>query len=1148
MVFSYPNMPAARGWRYAGAVAAIALAALARMMLNPFLGSQLPFVTFLLAVLFAAWWGGAGPGILAAVLGGLAADYFFVAPEHTFAVKGAPQLLGLLFYFVIAAASVALIRAEQRARERSEREAAQRRSAEESEARQRRRFQQTLAGIGDAVISTDRTGQIEFLNAVAEALTGWSAEDAAGRPLASVFRIVDADTGAPIESPVAGVLRRGATVGLGNHALLIRKDGSRIPIDDSAAPIRDETGAVTGAVLVFRDITRRDKAERERDAALAETRSILESIGDAFIAMDAEFRLMYVNAEAERVLGRKRDEMLGRTLWLLFPGAAGTSVEQEYRRCIQDRVAVELQYLYAPWSRWFEIRAYPRTDAGITLYFRDITGRRRVEEQVAALNRDLARRIREFETLLEVIPIGIGVAAEPDCRLVRPNPALERMLAAGPAPCRLLVDGAEDPNLLPMQTAAREGREIRDVQVEAAFADGSVRTLLAYAAPLFDEQHKTRGAIGAFVDFTDQKRIMAELHEASQRLRFHFENTPLGVVEWNPDFKIVAWNREAERIFGWDAIEVLGCRIDSFRLVHEDDLPGVRALMEEMIAGRRSRNVNANRNYRKDGSLIECEWYNSVLLDAAGKLKSVLSVVVDVTERNRAEQVLRESESKLRTLVEAASQGILAVNPEARIVLVNARTEEMFGYSREELLGQPLELVVPERFRSAHDREVAEYMVHPRTRPMGAGLRLFGRRKDGSEFPVEISLSHVEQQGTRITLALVTDITDRERLEQQVRQTQKLESLGVLAGGVAHDFNNLLTGIMGNASLALEAAPAWDPNRGTLEAIIRACESAAHLTRQLLAYAGKGQFAAGPVDLSAVAADLAGLLRRSISKLVRIELNLASGLPAVEADTGQMNQLVMNLILNAAEAIGDDSEGTVQVRTGMQELHAGSEWTGYDGRPLAPGTYVCLEVTDDGCGMDAQTQARIFDPFFTTKFMGRGLGLAAVHGILRSHRGGIRVESEPGRGSRFTVLLPAARTAAEPRSVAAAAAPARRTGTVLVVDDEEIVRSTAKSMLERHGYEVVLAANGVEAVEAVRREPAIAAVLLDWTMPVMGGEQAAEQILSLRPEMPVVVTTGFSYSEAVERFAGIGVASFVQKPFTAASLARELDSALHTRR
>ncbi len=521
--------------------------------------------------------------------------------------------------------------------------------------------------------------------------------------------------------------------------------------------------------------------------------------------------------------------------------------------------------------------------------------------------------------------------------------------------------------------------------------------------------------------------------------------------------------------------------------------------------------------------------------------RSFNQMLATLAQRDAA---LRRSEAQFRTLIENSGDGIFITDPEGVYVEVNASGERMIGWKREELVGQQIAAILAPEEQVRIAPELARLMTGE---TVVSEWQL--QRKDGSTFPGEISSKRLPDGRL---LGVLRDIAgrkraaaDQEQLERKLQDTQKLESLGVLAGGIAHDFSNLLTGILGNASLAAMELPVGSPVQAYIDQISKASLRAADLCKQMLAYSGKGRFVVQRLQLNKLVEETTQLLQLSISKQAVLRFNLYPTLPVIEADGTQIRQVVMNLVINASEAIGSKS-GVISVTTGLTRV----DRTYLGGTLLAPelpeGTYVHLEVSDSGTGMTPETQAKIFEPFFTTKFTGRGLGLAAVLGIVRGHKGAIKIYSEPGRGTTFKLLFPCA-TGDEELGAADGIAKDlwRGHGCVLVVDDDESVRSTASAMLRKLGFEAALARDGREAVSAFRAEPdRFALVLMDLTMPHLDGEQAFAELRRIRPNARVVLMSGFNQHEAVSRFTGKGLASFLQKPFQVESLSATLQGAL----
>jgi PAS domain S-box-containing protein len=484
-----------------------------------------------------------------------------------------------------------------------------------------------------------------------------------------------------------------------------------------------------------------------------------------------------------------------------------------------------------------------------------------------------------------------------------------------------------------------------------------------------------------------------------------------------------------------------------------------------------------------------------------------------ILRRRRAEAERAEMADSLQLLLESTAEGVCGEDREGRCVFVNRAALEMLRCSREDLLGRDLHAAIhhtrPDG--SPYPAEACPINFVRRTGEPRRGRDETLFRADGTSFPIEFSARPIRRDGrSEGTVLTFTDITERKRTEQDLLQSARLESLGVLAGGIARDCNNLLTGILGRTNLVLESLAAGDPNRSRLGEVVAAGGRAAELTRQMLAFAGKEQAAIEPMDLSKAIEDVGELLAAALPKPARLKLALSRQLVPIEADRRQIQQLIVNLAINASEAIGE-RDGVVTIETGMRDLPDGA--AGEPGRCV----YACVQVA--GAGMREQTD---------------GLGLAAARGIARAHRGAIRVERTPGKGSRFEVLLPATTRVFH---MPAAQIEARAAQTVLVVDDEEVVRQAASSVLERRGYRVLLAENGQQAVDIFReRASEIAAVLLDLTMPVMGGEEAVRQMHAIRHDIPILLSSGHAEEATARRFSRSRVAGYLRKPYTAKTL------------
>ncbi len=1091
--------------------------------------------------------------------------------------------------FAAARDITALRRAEQALKEANE--ALERRVAERTAqlAQSEELLRAVTENTEDAVYVKDRQSRWLMANPALLRIVGKPAEQVLGKSDGEIYE--DPAIGEAIVANDRKVLESEQPAAMEETAQTPR--GLRVFLS-TKAPRRDGEGRVIGLVGISRDITERKEAEaalrrsHERFRLLSDVSGRLlaaehpQAIVDELCAhvmahLDCQVFFNFVVDPARGRLhlnacaGIPADEAR-QIEWLDYGIAVCGCVAQAGVRI----VAEDIQHTSDPRTdmvRAFGVQAYACHPllAGAevigTLSF-GATNRPRFAPDELALMKTVAdqvaiamERIRakealreseaQFRAIFEVASVGIVQADPRDGRILRCNDKYREITGLGEAELlgrsftELTHPEDRERDWQIFSRAARD--ETPDYRNEKRYRrrDGSTVWVRINASFIRDAAGEAVRTVAVVEDVTERKRDEEAIEEGRRSLQREKEilqavmngarNSHL--VYLDRDFDFVRVNETYARSCGYAPDEMVGK--NHFALYpHEEN--------EAIFTRVRDTGVPAEYHDRPfvfpdqpERGITYWDWTLNPMAGPDGRVQGLVFSLVETTERVRAEAALRESEERYRSLVELSPEAVL-VHQDGRVVYANPAAQRLFAAEGpERLLGCPLlDLVHPD------DRGT----VTARVQSILGGQRAPAReirllRLDGQPLISETTGAPVEFRGRPAVQVIARDATERRRLEERIAKAQKLEAIGLLAGGVAHDFNNLLVGVIGNASLAQEMLPPGSSALPLMERIVRTGEQAAHLTRQLLAYAGKGQIVMEPVDLSQLVRESAELLRSSIPNKILLRMDLAEDLPAVRADRGQAHQVFMNLALNASEAIGS-GPGLISVRTSVLTLDEGA-LAGTTGAEVGPGEYVCLEVTDNGGGMDDETLARIFDPFFTTKFLGRGLGLAAVSGIVRSHGGAIRVESEPGRGSRFTVLLPALRGEAPAAAGAPRPGERRGTGTILLVDDEEIVLETAKVALERRGYDVLVASSGPQAVKVYRRESArVDLVILDLSMPGMGGEEVLPELLRIRSDARVVVSSGYSQDEAMKHFHGLRATGFIQKPYTAGGLAAEVGRVL----
>jgi PAS domain S-box-containing protein len=656
---------------------------------------------------------------------------------------------------------------------------------------------------------------------------------------------------------------------------------------------------------------------------------------------------------------------------------------------------------------------------------------------------------------------------------------------------------------------------------------------LAAAIPLatlqviarMDTGQRTQGEI---------KAAQAARELADQRFRWLAAHTHDVVAEIGRDGRVV-WVSESSRAYaGVDPADIVGRNAEEVArryeiAPHTRPSPGPGAKPVEVRVQARS----------PEG---EQRWLDTQLVAGPGLEQAdghFLVVARDVTDNVRAEHEIRASEARFRTFSLLGADYCFSADGELGSGVQNwitGRLEEISGYSHEELQQKGFD-----GFMHPDDIEAGRERVLRLIRAGGTSSHEFRLLTKSGETRFISERLLIERDGPRFRIyGAARDITEQRQLEQAVGRAQKLESLGLLAGGIAHDFNNLLMAIAGNAELGLESLAPDSASRPHLEAAIEAVEQAALLTEQLLAYAGRRSVTRAPVDLSERVHSVSILLGTGSTRGVDLLLDLDPELPTVLADPGGLQQLIMNLLLNAIEAC--DAGGQVRVSTRHPDGLDGTAGRWNVGHHETEIAYVSLEVTDNGAGMSAETLEHVFDPFFTTKAAGRGLGLAAAAGIVRSLGGGLQVESKPGDGTTFTVYLPASDRPARTKTKAPETAP-RATGRVLVVDDDDRVRKVAAAMLRRLGYEVETAEDGPTAVRAFQ-DGHFDAVLLDAVMPGMSGAETFDALRAIRPDATVLMASGFDRESVVGDLLERGLAGFLAKPFRSDELSERMTALL----
>jgi PAS domain S-box-containing protein len=944
------------------------------------------------------------------------------------------------------------------------------------------------------------------------------------------------------------------------EGMILHKDGRRIPVEVSPSHFVAPDGRRI-LISVFRDISERLAAREVLRQSERVYRAIGESIDYGVWVCAPDGRNTYASESFLKLVGQTQEEY-SNSGWanVLHPDDAERTIAG-WKECVRTEGRWDIEHRFRGVDgEWHPIlsRGGPVRDeegritcwAGINL---DVSRLKRTEESLRESEAQARAQTIERQALMDAVPAGIFIANDPECRSItgnrrayellrqRPGGNLSKSAPAEQSPSnfRVMRDGVEiPPEELPIQVAARTGQPVRSCELHVAFDDGACVDLFVTAEPLLGDDGEPRGAVAVLSDITDRKREELELRKF------------LSLADNSGDFIGICDMNLMPFYVNQAALQLVG--LDNFNHalrtpVAEFFFPEDRRFVTEEFFPRVIREGRAEVEIRfrhfRTGKPVWMIYNVFYIKDAKGQAIGLATVSRDITERMRAEATLRQSEQRLKSAERIANVGHWDWDINTNQVTWSEGTFRIFGRppdyqaSYEDLI----RVTIPED-RGRLEKVVRDSLAENH----GFVIEFRIARPDGDVRTVR-SISEISlDEGSVLPLRMfgtVQDITDEKRAQEESFARQKLETVGTLAGGIAHDFNNLLGAVLGQAELAMAELETGSVPEEELKTIRAVAIRGSEIVRQLMIYAGTESEITGPVDLSRTVAEMVDLLKVSVSKRATLAMDLARDLPALHANVAQIRRLVMNLVTNASQAIGD-REGVIRVATRHLTVTGAVALS----KRVTEGDYLELEVSDNGCGMSQDMQSKVFDPFFTTKSTGRGLGLAVVQGVVRNLGGTINLASELGKGTTFQILLPCVQAAAKRTAdpLRGSREPLRESlgATVLIVEDEDALRQAVVKFLRRTGAEVLEAAKGSTAIELLREHSGdIDVILLDLTIPGASAQEILAEAAQARPNSKVILTSAYSEEKAAG-MEGPNVRTFIRKPFKLGDLTQTLRKVL----
>ncbi|AFM24531.1 PAS domain S-box protein [Desulfomonile tiedjei] len=1002
-----------------------------------------------------------------------------------------------------------------------------------------RRYRDLYENAPDMYVSVDATtSRVVGCNQTLSRMTGYSKEAIIGRP---VLEIYHPDSREDACKAFQVFLAAGNVHNI--ELQLLRADGSTINVILNASAVCDENGAILISRSSLRDITDLKRAEEIILESEKNHRLLIENLDAGVVVHAPDTRILLCNRVASEMLGVSSEKMIGKTSsdedWMYVREDGSPLPPDEYpvNRVISTLEPISncVVGMDRPGSNdraWGLVNAYPAINEKneleqVVVTFVDITDRKRAEDA-------LIQSENRFRLLYEEAPVAYQSLDE-DGYLLQVNMTWLQLLGY----TRSEVIGKRFSDFLnacsrdhfeEMFPEFKRAGHISGVEYRMVCRDESIIDVSVDGRIVWTEDGKFRHSHCVFQDITQRKKAERALLESEQKYRATFNTASVGIDLVAPQGTFLEVNSTLSEFLGY-APEELQC-LTVFDVTHPEDIVRSKMLHEAMIQGKTEGYRLEKRFLRKDGSTLWADVSVSALRDVDGTYRATVGVISDITQR----KILEEARSRLAAAVEQAAETVEITDAQGTIVYVNPSFERTTGYSLQEVVGNNPRILKSGR----HDNEFYRHMWDTITHGKTWTGHLINRRKEGTLFEEDVSISPVKADSGEITnyVAVKRDVTKEVSLQRQLLQAQKMEAIGTLAGGMAHDFNNILQVVLGFSELMLAAKSKEDSDYSDLHKIHHAASSGADLVRNLLTLGRKVETKPIPMDLNNQVRTVKKLLQRTIPKMIGIKLDLAGDLMRMDADPGQIEQIIMNLAVNARDAMGE--KGTLTLKT--ENIVLDEEYC----RTYAntqPGQYVLLSVSDTGHGMGRETLQRIFEPFYTTKELGRGtgLGLSMVYGIVNQHGGHIRCESEIGLGSTFRVYFPAIKAIEESPSGETDKVLALGTETILLVDDEEFVRDLGARILRKGGYTVLTAKNGLEALDVFKKESSrISLVILDLIMPEMGGKGCLKELLKIDDKTGILVASGSSADSTIKECFELGARGFVAKPFRLRELLREV--------